>query len=329
MTVGPLAVLGLGADLPSAIDVRQLVLARGGDATKYQGWQRACHGGPDDHPSIMGERALRRALAESGVSASDLKLVISCGASRDYPPPWSMSTEIMRLCGVGEFAVGMDLMAGCLATLGAIDLAAGWLSSHGGGYAAVVAAERWTQTVDYTDMADMPLWAYGDSAGALVLGLGTPEPAKLSFAGAEFCNASRNNGHVFIPYGGTRAPQPEPGVSPCKRKLSSRPRSEVAEGYLAGYLHSFERLKKRLELHPTHLICNQITPKMVGVIGGALGLEGGITITGHQTGHLGGPDIIVGMNAFLASGAGDQTILLGASSAYAFGTAIMITPCAS
>jgi 3-oxoacyl-[acyl-carrier-protein] synthase III len=168
------------------------------------------------------------------------------------------------------------------------------------------------------------LWAYGDSAGALVLGLATPECAKLSFAGAEFCNASRNNGHILGPYGGTRAPHPEPGVSSHTRKLSSRPRSEVAEWYRAGYVHSFERLKKRLELQPTHLICNQITPKMVGMIGAALGLEAGITITGHQTGHLGGTDIIVGMNAFLDSGADDQTIVLGASAAYVFGTGIMI-----
>ncbi len=256
--------------------------------------------------------------------ASKLKLVISCGGSRDYPPSWSVSTEVMRLCGVGEFAVGLDLMAGCLGTLGAIDLVQSWLSSHGGGYAAVISAERWSQTVDFADTSAMSLWAYGDGAGALVLGLGTPEPAKLTFVGAEFCNASEYNDHVVIPYGGTRAPQPEPGVSAYTRKVSDRPRSEISEAYRAGYSHSFERLTKRLNLKPTHLICNQITPNVLEMIAAALGLEGRITITGDRTGHLGGPDIIVGMDAFLSSGSHDWTILIGASAPYVFGTGIMI-----
>jgi 3-oxoacyl-[acyl-carrier-protein] synthase-3 len=326
MTVESLAVLGLGTDLPPARDVRELVRTRGGDASNYRSWPRACQGGPDDHPSTMGARALGRALAESGVPASDLKLVISCGGSRDYPPSWSVSTEVMRLCEVGEFAVGLDLMAGCLGTLAAIDLVQGWLSSHGGGYAAVVSAERWTQTIDLADRSAMSLWPYGDGAGALVLGLGTPEPVKFSFVGAEFCNASAANDHVVIPYGGTRAPQPEPGVNPYTRKISSRSRSKVAELYRTGYLHSFERLTKRLKLEPTHLICNQITPNILKMVGEALGLEGRITITGDQTGHLGGADLIVGMDAFLCSDADDQTILLGASAPYAFGTGILIVP---
>lgn len=232
----------------------------------------------------------------------------------------------MRLCGVGEFAVGLDLMAGCLGTLGGIDLAQGWLSSHGGGHAAVISAERWSQTVDFTDKSAMSLWPYSDGAGALVLGLNTPEPAKLSYVGAEFCNASSANNHVVIPYGGTRAPQPEPGVSAYTRKISSRSRHEVAELYRAGYLHSFERLTKRFKLQPTHLICNQITPNVLELVGKALGLEGRITITGDQTGHLGGADLIVGMNAFLSSGADDQTILIGASAPYVFGTGIVTVP---
>ncbi len=58
MTVESLAVLGLGTDLPPARDVREVVQKRGGDISNYRGWPRACHGGPDDHPSTMSARAL-------------------------------------------------------------------------------------------------------------------------------------------------------------------------------------------------------------------------------------------------------------------------------
>lgn len=321
-----LDILGIGVDLPQAVDVREYASAHGADISRYSGWNRACHGGPDDHPSTMSGRALLRALEQSSVSAAELKLVIYCGTSRDYPPSWSVSTEIMRLCGVTDRAMGMDMMAGCLATLAALDFARGWLAAHEGGYAAVIAAERWTQTVDFTDASAMGLWAYGDGAGALVVGLGVHQRPRLHFAGAEFRNVSKNNGHVLVPYGGTRAPQAPPGASPNTRQLSGRPRSEISESYRRGYADAFDALKERFDVQPTHLVLNQLTPKLVAMVGAALGLEDKVTITGHATGHMGGPDIITGLNAFLDSGADDQTILVGASAAYVFGTGFVIVP---
>jgi 3-oxoacyl-[acyl-carrier-protein] synthase-3 len=326
MTAQPLEILGIGTDLPPTVNVRDVVSARGGDVRLYQGWDRACHGGADDHPSSMGGRALRRVREHSGVSAGELRLVVYCGASRDYPASWSVSTEIMRLCGVTNDAVGIDLMAGCLATLAAIDLVQAWLSAHGGGRAAVVAAERWTQTVDFTDTSGMGLWAYGDGAGALVVGQGTGERGPLQFLGAEFRSESGNNGHILTVYGGTREPQAPPGVDPNTRRVSDRPPAEVAESYRKGYAAAFKSLTARFPVMPTHLICNQTTPKMVAMIGTELGLPESITITGHTIGHLGGPDLIAGMDDFLRRGGTDRYVVVAASAAYAFGTGLVAVP---
>jgi 3-oxoacyl-[acyl-carrier-protein] synthase III len=318
-----LDIFATGLELPPAIVVRDFVAARGGDVTHYQSWDHACHGGPDDHPSTLGAGALRRGLERAGLPAAELDLVVYCGASRDYPASWSVATEIMRLCGVPDTAVGLDLMAGCLATLAALDFVRGWLWSRGGGYAAVIAAERWTQTINYADSSAMALWAYGDGGGALVVGLGTGRQAPVQFAGAEYRSESINNGHIFLPYGGTREPEPPAGVNPHVRRLGGRPRAEVTESYRRGFTNAYKSLIERFPVQPTHLICNQTTPKIVNMIAEVFGLRGSITVTGHARGHLGGPDLIAGLDAYLARGARDQWLAVAASSAYAFGAGLM------
>ncbi|MFC5751578.1 hypothetical protein [Actinomadura rugatobispora] len=168
-------------------------------------------------------------LAGSGIRADELKLVIYCGASRDYPASCSVAAEIIRLCGLGDRTLGMDMMAGCLATLAALDFAHGWLAKHGGDRA----AERWPQTVDFADPSAMGLWGYGDGAGALVVGLDVPQPPLLEFVGAEFRKAGANIGHV---------------VEAHRRTVSDRPRSEMAESYRRDHADAFAGLTERFPL---------------------------------------------------------------------------------
>jgi 3-oxoacyl-[acyl-carrier-protein] synthase III len=320
----PLAVLGIGLDLPPTVSVRDHVARRGGDVRDYRGWERACHARDDEHPSTMGAQALRQALERSGVAPDDLRLVVFTGASRDYVPSWSVSTEIMRLCQASNRCVGLDITAGCLATLAGLDLIQGWLTAHGGGHAAIVAAERWSQTIDHRDPTTATLWAYGDSAGALVVGLDVAQPARVRFLGAEFRSASANNGHVLVPYGGTRAPQAPPGVDPYRRQVSDRPKQELTASYRQGYGDAFAALRDRFGLEPTRMLCNQMSPQLVGMLTELVGMEGRVVATGHLTGHLGGTDIIVGLDTLVGEGTVDGPILVCASAAFGFGTGFLV-----
>jgi 3-oxoacyl-[acyl-carrier-protein] synthase III len=274
----------------------------------------------------MGASALRRALARSGVAPDEVRLVVFTGASRDYVPSWSVSSEIMRLTGVSDGGIGLDLAAGCLATLAALDLAHGWLAVHGGGCAAVVAAERWSQTIDVRDPTTMTLWAYGDSAGALVVELGGGRPAVAELLGAEFRSAAANNGHVMIPYGGTREPVAPPGVDPWARRVSDRPKSAITASYRRGYGDALAALKARFGREPVRLLCNQMSPALVGMLTEVTGMAGRVVQTGDRTGHLGGTDVVVGLDALVADDAVDGPILVCASAAYGFGAGLLIPP---
>lgn len=329
----PLAVLGVGTALPPTVDVRDVARAGGArdeDVDAYTGWDRACHAAPDEHPSTLGARALANALADSGVPADELRLVLSTGASRDYVASWSMANEIMHTNGASNRCLGLDLSAGCVGTLAAVDLAAGWLAAHGGGCAAVVAAERWSQTIDYTDPATVNLWAYGDSAGALVVGLGTGRPAKLEYLGADFASAAELNGHVLIPYGGTREPLAPAGVHPFARRVSDRPKDLITSTYRANYERAFDALRERFPLEPSRMVSNQTSPAIIGMTSTSVGMEGRTIVTGHDTGHLGGTDMILGIDTFLRDDAGefadDRVLLVGASASYGFGMAFFTRP---
>jgi 3-oxoacyl-[acyl-carrier-protein] synthase III len=322
----PVSIVGIGTYLPPSVAVRDVIAARGGDVAAYRGWERACYAGPEDHPGTMGAAALKQALERSGVRSEELKLVIYTGASRDYVPSWSVSSDIMNQCGPSDQCIGLDLTAGCLATLAALDLAQNWLPGHGGGYAAVVAAERWTQTIDFNDPHTAGLWQYGDSAGALVVGIGVSKQPVAEFLGAEFRGNAPGNGHVLIPYGGTRNPQPPPGVNPNVRKVSDRPREQITGAYRKGYGGSYDTLKQRFGIKAARFVCNQMSPQIVGMLGEVMDMKERTVVTGQNTGHLGGPDIIVGLRHLQDNGQLNEPVVVGASTAYGFGTGFVVPP---
>lgn len=324
--VGRLGLFGVGVSLPDSVEVAAAATAAGGDGAAYQGWLKSGRAGAEDHPSTLGREALERALEASGVQPGQVDLVIFTGVSRDYPASWSVATELIELCGIGRQALGMDMMAGCLATLSALDFAAGWLAQRGGGYAAIVAAEKWTQTVDLSSDAAMGMWGYGDGAAATIVGLETGREPLLEYVGAEYCNAAHNNGYVRMTYGGTREPVAPPGVNPHQRTLSGVDRYTIMDLYRAGYSEVWEKLRSRFELAPTHLVCNQTAPGMVAIIADLYGLSDQLTLTGHETGHTGGPDILIGLAELLASGEVPEQILVAASAAYVFGASALVRP---
>jgi len=313
--------------LPPSYDIRELARQAGTDPSRYRGYARVCLAEDDDHPASMGTAALRQALAESGVDPGDLSLVLFAGVSRDFPPSWSVAAEIMHRSGAPAKCFGLDLTIGCLGTLPALEFAMEYLEARGGGYAAVVAAERWSYTVDRSSSQFMSLWAHGDSGGALVVGLARPGAAFGRFCGAEFASAAELNGRILIPYGGTRNPVPPAGISPFHRRLSDHSRKEVSARYIQGYCEVFDSLRRRFGVKPRRLVCNQIGPGMVAVLTDLAGVgEQGVTVTGDDAGHLGSVDILYGLRRLVDAAELDGPVAVAASAAPGFGVGLVVPP---
>jgi 3-oxoacyl-[acyl-carrier-protein] synthase III len=322
-----LSILGLGVELPPAVDVRALAESHGADTSRYFSWDVVCRARPDDQPSTLASTALARALSSCGVEASELQLVVFAGVSRDYLPSWSVATEVMRLHGINDGCVGLDVTIGCLGSLAALELAHGWLSVRGGGHAAIVMGERWSHTVDLSNANTAAMWAWADGGSAMVVGMGPTRPVIADFIGAEFTSQSDSNGHVLVPYGGTREPIAPSGVDPFARRVSERNRREVKASYDRGYQQTYRALTERLGVVGKRLICNQITPPTVQMIATGLGFDmDRVVITGTGTGHLGASDMVMGLQYLQNHGQIDGPIAVGASTAYAFGTGMLVPP---
>jgi 3-oxoacyl-[acyl-carrier-protein] synthase-3 len=321
----PLYLHGAGSFAPPASSVREVAAALGVDTSDYRGWERFCRAGPDDQPSTMGAEAARRALAAASLSPRSVQLVIHSGVSRDYPPSWSVATEIVRLLGAGTSCLGMDLALGCVGTLAALELARAWLGTRGGGHAIVVAAERWTYTVSRTDRAQSRLWAHSDGAGAVVVGH-EPAPGALAFLGASFAGRAEMNDHVRVDYGGTRNPVPPPGHDPFARRVSARSYKEVLAVYRSGYEEALRGALDRFQGPLARLVCNQVSPTVVGILGELCEVApASVVITGHELGHQGAADVLVGLERLASARpqAGER-VAVAASAPYAFGVGIAV-----
>ena len=326
-TDSTLSILGTGIYLPPAHPVREVAAAAGADVSNYQGWPNVCHALEDDHPSTMGIVALKAAMAEAGVAPEELRLVLFAGISRDYLPSFSVATEIMQACGAQGHCLGLDMTIGCLGALSALDMAQGWLNTHGGGVAAIVTAERWSYTVDHGSVPSMGLWAHGDGASAAVVAAGTSHPAKALFRGAEFTTQSELNGLVLVKYGGTRHPMAPEGAHPGERLFMGSSRADIRERYAYGYSSSLEAMKKRFDVMPERVIINQTSALFLQLIAQVIGIPiEHFLLTGPETGHVGSADLLIGLDRMLKSGPFHEPYLLASSTPYAFGAGLLMPP---
>jgi 3-oxoacyl-[acyl-carrier-protein] synthase III len=324
---GPLSILGAGLYLPPARSTREVAAELGADTTRFKGWDHIRVALDDDHPSTMAAAALHDAMAEAACDPSELALVVSVGHSRDYLPSWSVATEVMRLCDASGACVGLDLSIGCLGTLAALNVVQGWLSVAGGGYAAIVAAERWSDTVDRSRNDLKGLWGHSDGAGALVVGLDTPGQPLAEFLGAEFTTISALNGAVLVKYGGTRFPVAPPDENPHLRRFGDWSPADLWERYVEGYSTAFRAAQERFGLQPSRMICNQIGAAIVDRLPELAGLPADrAVITGHDSGHVGPADIMLGLRHLLDAKELDGPVLIASSTPYAFGAGWLVPP---
>lgn len=324
-----LSLLGVGIYTPPARRTVDVAREAGADTEGFMGWEHVCHAGPEDHPSTMSAAALDQALRQAGLPASELSMVIAGGVSRDYQPSWSVATEVMGLCGAPTNCLGLDITIGCMGMLAGLDIVLGRLALVGGGYAAVVASERWSHTVDFSNRELMGLWSHADGGAAIVVGMNVPlpRPALAEYWGAEFENNSKFNSHVLIRYGGTRFPSAPPGMNPNRREVGSTPREELRANYRRCYGAVFSRMRARFGADPQQLLCNQISPAVIPQIAAAaeIPLERTI-VTGHATGHQGSVDVPTGFAKLTANGPITEPAAIAASTAYSWGAGLLMPP---
>jgi 3-oxoacyl-[acyl-carrier-protein] synthase-3 len=124
------------------------------------------HAATFESTSYMAAESAKQALAQAGVLAKDINVVIATTVTPDYFTP-SLSCVTANLLGI-DHAICMDINCACSGFVYAVDLARRYLMDEENKYALIVSSEMMTKITDYTDRATCVL--FGDGAGAVVLG---------------------------------------------------------------------------------------------------------------------------------------------------------------
>jgi 3-oxoacyl-[acyl-carrier-protein] synthase III len=115
--------------------------------------------------SMLGLKAAEGALADAGLGAADIDLIVCATSTPDYTFP-ATATQIQAGLGITH-GVAFDLQAVCSGFVFAVATADKFLTSGSHKRALVIGAETFSRILDWEDRTTCVL--FGDGAGAIVL----------------------------------------------------------------------------------------------------------------------------------------------------------------
>lgn len=155
--------------------------------------------GPDETAAHMAAEASRKAIEGAGLDPEDVDMIILSTATPDRLLP-STACDTQAILGATD-AQAFDIAAACSGWLYGLSLAEGYLATGKGEVVLVVATEKMSAIVDWTDRSTCVL--FGDGAGAAVLEASTDGRGIVS-------SHHRSDGRLaellYRPAGGARRP---------------------------------------------------------------------------------------------------------------------------
>jgi 3-oxoacyl-[acyl-carrier-protein] synthase III len=157
--------------------------------------------GPGESTSDMAVFAAQAALADAGLTAADIDLLVVATVTPDLPLPAS-ACIIQHKLGVPSHAACFDINAACSGFIYGLDTACAMLSSGRYRKALVIGAERLSAIVDWKERTTCVL--FGDGAGAVVVGC-SDEP-NVGLIGTKLGAYGDSVQLLWIPKGGSDSP---------------------------------------------------------------------------------------------------------------------------
>lgn len=297
-----LGIIGWGLFIPPQSSVEEVVTKAGSNASDYlqYGWKNICIAEKNDHPNSMSIKALQRALQNTNVQASTLKLIISVGETHNFLGT-PTSTSLMKQFQTPPTCVGFDINQNCIALPTALEIAKNWLQSNEGGYAAIICAEKWTDTVNKADKNEEINWGFSDGASAIIVGMNVPNKIKLHYYKSTFHTKCELNGFLQRKFGGTEYPIAAANENQMMRIPSTVSHEKIFSNYFEGFQTVISSIQKLYKDSPQWVACTQTSPGTISMLSywTKVSTEN-IASTGHTYGHLGCSDIAVGLEDLFA-----------------------------
>ncbi len=196
-------IIGLGSYLPERLlsnrDLEQMVDTNEEWIVSRTGIRERRLAALDEMPSDMGSHAAKRALADANIDPEEIDLILVATMTSDYISP-STAVLIQHQLGAGR-AAAVDVGAACTGFLYALSMAKAYIEAGLYRTILVVATEKMSAFIDYTDRNTCVL--FGDGAGAAIVSLeGEGLSVDQICLGADGSLAEL----IMVPAGGSRHP---------------------------------------------------------------------------------------------------------------------------
>lgn len=165
---------------------------------------------PEVATSDLAVNAAREALAQRGIDATEIEVILVCTVTPDMLFP-STACLVQKQLGA-KGAWGFDLIAACSGFLYGLTTAAHLVISGRHKKVLVIGADTMSRIIDYTDRSTCVL--FGDGAGAMLVEATGDDSMGL----IDFINEIDGSGapYLFMPAGGSRMP---PSVETVQKRL--------------------------------------------------------------------------------------------------------------
>ncbi len=196
-------IIGMGSYLPKKVlsnaDLEKIVETSDEWIVQRTGVKERRIAAADEASSDMGAEAAKRALAEAKVAATDVDMIIVATMTPDHLSPTN-SSLIQRTLGASN-AAAMDVQAACTGFIYGLSIAKAYVESGLAKCILLVATEKMSSVVDYTDRNTCVL--FGDGASAAVI-TGTGKGLLIDYVSL---GSDGNQAHLItVPAGGSRLP---------------------------------------------------------------------------------------------------------------------------
>ncbi len=166
----PFGILGTGSAVPEGVitnaDLSELVDTSDEWITQRTGIKERHQVGEDQATTDLCVQAAKAAIADAGIEAEDIDLLVLATVTPDQHVPAS-SCKIAAELGMTK-TPAFDIAAGCTGFVYATNVAAQFIWSGTYKKVLVIGAECLTRITDYTDRSSCIL--FGDAAGAVIYG---------------------------------------------------------------------------------------------------------------------------------------------------------------
>ena len=320
------SIAGVGSYVPSKIltnaDLEKMVNTSDEWITTRTGIKERHIAAPDEYTSDLGAHAAQRAMAQAGVTAEQIDLIVVATITPDMPFP-STAALIQRKLGAHR-AAAFDLEAACSGFIYALEVAQQFIMSRTYDTILVIGAEKLSAIVDWQDRNTCVL--FGDGAGAAIL---RNRPNAHGLLTAVMGADGRKADLLFMAGGGSRCPATTESVAARMHFLRMEGK-ETFKNAVQAMLTAAQEALRRCEIDISRIkliIPHQANRRIIDAVAERLGAkQEQLFINLHKYGNTSAASVAIALDEAVQSGRvqpGDLLLLIVFGAGLTWGAAVI------